>query len=38
MMALWEIAFIVALASAAALALWQALQAAKEGAGGFDND
>jgi hypothetical protein len=37
-MAFWEIVFIVALVSSAAVALWQALQAAKEGTGGFNND
>jgi hypothetical protein len=37
-MAIWEIVFVVALACAAGLALWQALQAAKEGKGGSGTD
>ena len=37
-MAFWEVVFALALPSAAALALWQAFQAAKEGTGGFNND
>jgi hypothetical protein len=37
-MAFWEILFVVALACAAGLALWQALQAAKERNGGSGTD
>jgi hypothetical protein len=37
-MAFWEIVFVIFLVGAGALALWQALQAAKEGTGKFNED